>query len=312
MSDTIRMNINLPTDDQGMVGRICPDCRTFFKLRPGTGIANIGTTACPYCDYQGDPTDFTTQEQVEYATSVMAKKVVEPLLRDFQRSLKRLERSSRNSMIRFKIKSSSISLPIKYYSEPELETLVHCDNCGLAFAVYGLFARCPDCMRPNSMVMFRKSIEVVRKRLNVFHGIPEDEGELRDAILIDSISAAVSTFDSLGKRMRTEFPQMLPSHPRNLFQNLAALEDALNSTIGVGLVELIGEEDYQDLSYMFQVRHIWNHNFGEADQDFIGKTGADQTILGKRIIPTPSEVENLISIVESIGVQVRTKLGDST
>ncbi len=130
-------------------------------------------------------------------------------------------------------------------------------------------------------------------------------------LLLISISAAVSTFDSLGKRMRAEFPKVIPPQPRNVFQNLAALEDALQTALGVDLVKLIGEVDYRALRYMFQVRHIWIHNFGEADQDFLDKTGADEALLGQRIVPIHSEVEKLITIVEYIGVKVRKELGDS-
>ncbi len=311
MGDNIEMNIEIPMGKDGLVGRVCPTCEEYFKIKPGTGIPDIESTACPYCEYQGEPQEFTTQNQIDYAISVMAKEVVEPVLKDFQRSLKSLERRSRKSIIQLKVSSSSVSLPIKYFSEPELETLVECDNCGLVFSVYGIFARCPDCLRPNSMEMFLKSIGVAKKRLSILDHIPDNEEELRGAILIDSITAAVSTFDSLGKRMRAEFPEIIPSQPRNIFQNLAALEEVLRVTLGLELANLIGEEDYRELGYMFQVRHIWNHNFGEADQDFIDKTGEDESLLGQRIIPTQTRVDMLMNTVEEIGVKVRKKLGDS-
>lgn len=311
MGDNIEMNIDIPVGDDGLVGRVCPTCDEFFKIKPGTGLPDINTTACPYCEYQGDPGEFTTQEQIDYAISVMAKEVVEPVLRDFQRSLKRIERRSQNSLIKIKVRTSSMTIPIKYYSEPVLETSVECDHCGLVFSVYGIFARCPDCLRPNSMEMFRKSIEVAKKRLDIFEQIPESEEELREALLIDAISAAVSTFDSLGKRMRAEYPEIIPSQPRNIFQNITALENALQEALGLELINLIGEEDYRVLVYMFQVRHIWNHNFGEADQDFIDKTNVDENLLGQRILPAKTEVEKLMSIVEDIGIMVRKELGDN-
>ena len=46
------------------------------------------------------------------------------------------------------------------------------------------------------------------------------------------------------------------------------------------------------LTYMFQVRHIWNHNFGEADEVFIRKTGGDQFLIGQKIIPSIDEVKD--------------------
>ena len=131
-----------------------------------------------------------------------------PALRDLQRSFKDLERSSRGSLIHFKVSTSRLELPIKYYSEKDLETLVYCDNCGLQFSVYGLFAVCPDCNRPNSMSMFMKSIEVVHKRIEPINNIPSDEKDLREGLLADCVSSCVSTFDSLGKRLRLEYPDL--------------------------------------------------------------------------------------------------------
>ena len=311
MVDEIHMSINLPIDEEGMLGRQCPLCDTYFKIRLGTGIPDIETVACPYCGHQADFGEFHTPAQIEYATSIAVKRTVGPALRKLARSLKGLERSSHGSMIQFKVKSSGFNLPVKYYSETDLETNVECDSCGLQFAVYGGFAVCPDCLRPNSMKMFSKSLDAARKRLALLDNIPTEDTELNEAILIDSISAAVSTFDSLGKRLRQEFPEALPSVPRNLFQNLQALEEALRNSVGITLQTMISESDYSMLNYMFQVRHIWTHNFGEADQEFINKTNSPKSLLGERISPSRKDVEKLFGVVEEIGVNVRKELGDS-
>lgn len=311
MNDSIEMRIDIPTDDHGMVGRECPECEAYFKLKPGTGLQDIETTACPYCGHQADSSDFTTQAQIDYAISVATKKILGPEIRKLQRSFKRLERSTRGSLIQIKVSTSPISFPIKYYIEDELETAVKCDYCDLEFAIFGVFALCPDCLRPNSMSMFLKSIEVISKRLLLIENIPPEESDMRDGVIVDSISACVSTFDSLGKRLRSEYPEMLPSRPRNLFQNLNALEEALESSIGFDLENHLGAEKHGHLRYMFQVRHIWNHNFGEADEDFIEKTGSDPSLLGLKIVPDYDLVELLIEIVKQVGVDVRKKLGDS-
>ena len=83
------------------------------------------------------------------------------------------------------------------------------------------------------------------------------------------------------------------------------------NSIKFNLKHQIGDKNYSALNRMFQIRHIWIHNFGEADQDFIRKTGAPKTAQGKKIVPIRSEVEHLFDIVEQIGIDVRKKLGDS-
>jgi len=304
-------NVTLPVDDEGLLGRQCPNCDQYFKLKPGTGVQDITTTTCPYCEFQSDSNDFATDDQIEYAQSIAIKQLLEPTIRGFQKSLKKLERQSRGSLIQFKAIGTDLRFPIKYYKEKDLETAVECDNCSLIFAVYGVFASCPDCSRLNSMSMFKKSLEAVRKRLSVIENVPQSENELRQGLIADVISAGVATFDSLGKRMRKEFPEVIPPRPRNIFQNLEALSDILRDNLDLEIREYLGGDRFNQLSYMFQVRHIWIHNFGEADNDFVEKTGADQSVIGSKIVPSKAEALSFLDLVEELGIEIRSRLRHS-
>jgi len=157
--------------------------------------------------------------------------------------------------------------------------------------------------------MFKKSLEAVRKRLSVIENVPQSENELRQGLIADVISAGVATFDSLGKRMRKEFPEVIPPRPRNIFQNLEALSDILRDNLDLEIREYLGGDRFNQLSYMFQVRHIWIHNFGEADNDFVEKTGADQSVIGSKIVPSKAEVLSFLDLVEELGIEIRSRLG---
>jgi len=69
MSDQITMTITLPTDDEGMIGRECPECKEYFKVKSGTGLLNISTCTCPYCEHTDDSGDNTVQLFYELWTS---------------------------------------------------------------------------------------------------------------------------------------------------------------------------------------------------------------------------------------------------
>ncbi len=312
MGDEVMVHITLPVDDQGMIGRQCPSCDHYFKLKFGTGVQSTTTTACPYCEHKSDSSNFTTNDQTEYAKSVAVNQTLGPLLGKLQRSLKELERKSKGSLIQIKAIGTDIRFPIKYYEENDLETRVECDHCGLIFAVYGVFASCPDCSRLNSMSIFRSSLEAVRKRLSIIGNIPHSETELRQGLVADSISAGVATFDSLGKRLRKEFPEVIPSHPRNLFQNLEALSQALWDGLGFEVAKYLGGTRLNQFMYMFQVRHLWIHNFGEADKEFVQKTGCDQSIIGSKIAPSEEEVLSFLATIEQLGVEIRSRLSDAS
>lgn len=309
MSDEVTLSITLPTDEQGMIGRECPHCEKYFKVKTGTGL-DISTCICPYCEHKDDSSEFVTQAQLEYVKSFAVREVLGPALRDLQRSFKDLERKTRGSLLSFKVRTTGFDLPVKYYTEEDLETIVECDSCGLVFAIYGDFASCPDCARLTAMSMFKKSLEVSRKRLGILSKIPSQETELREALLADTVSAAVATFDSLGKRMQNEFVAILPEKPRNLFQNLDTLSRVLKQNAAIDLQALVGESEYTRVYYMFQVRHIWIHNFGEVDDDFVRKTNCDPSLIGTTIAPSQHEVEEFLTLVERFGMALRDKIKD--
>jgi hypothetical protein len=224
--------------------------------------------------------------------------------------LRALERASQRSLIQIQIKGTGFDLPLKYYSEEELETTVECESCGLVFAIYGVFASCPDCSRPITMSMFSTALEVARKRLSILGKIPVQQTDLREALLVDTLCGGVATFDSLGRRLRGEFPAVFPTTPRNLFQNLDALSRVVRESMSVEVSEFIGEDGYSKVYYMFQLRHIWNHNFGQADEGFVRKTNSDPNLIGTTIVPSAHEVEEFLTLLETLALRLRNRLSD--
>jgi len=161
----MQISVNIPTDGEGMLGRECLECKRYFKIKPGTGLPT-SYCYCPYCEYEGDSNTFWTQDQIKYAESIALNKainqLVKPSLDKFTKSLKDLERSTRDSPIKITVKvtGGDFNFPTKYYKEKELETKVICDNCGLEFSIYGVFSRCPDCKKLNAFIVYEKSLEL--------------------------------------------------------------------------------------------------------------------------------------------------------
>ncbi|MDY6896410.1 MAG: hypothetical protein SVO01_13485, partial [Thermotogota bacterium] len=162
MDMDMNIKVNLPSDEQGFIGRECSKCHKYFKVKPGTGLST-SICQCPYCGYIGDYNEFFTKDQIEYAKSIASREVIgriiEPEIRKLERGFKELERATRGGFIQIKVKTqrSAVRFPLKYYQEKEVETYVTCDNCGLEFAIYGVFANCPDCGKLNALIIFKKS-----------------------------------------------------------------------------------------------------------------------------------------------------------
>lgn len=303
MGDTIQVSVKIPLDDDGMMGRECLECRKYFKLKPGTGLPT-DHCHCPYCDYEGESNTFWTPAQLEYAKSVGLNQVfrshIKPSLDRLTDSFKDLERSSRNSLIKFTVKSSGHDhfFPIKYYREEELETKLECDSCGLVFSIYGVFARCPDCNELNTFLIFDKSIEVTEKQFEIFTK-PEIPTELRTQSLSSILSSCVSAFDGLGKELRKRKPTLYPDKPKNLFQNLYVLNEHLNNLISDK------HSNFPLLMKMFQVRHLYEHSMGVVDEDFIKKLPQYSNSIGRKFMLDETELKDFISSVKELGEIVK-------
>jgi hypothetical protein len=299
MSDKFKVSVTIPKDDDGMIGRECLECERYFKLKQGTGIPT-SHCHCPYCEYEGDADTFWTKAQLEYAKSVAINqaysKLIKPSLDNLLKSFKDLERTSRGSLIQFKVKTkgTEINFPIEYYSEEELETKLTCDGCGLEFAVYGVFSRCPDCKDLNAFSVFNKSIAVTEKQLEIF-AKPEIPSEIKEQSLSFVLTSCISTYDGLGKELRKRKPEKYPSKPKNLFQNIHLLNEKLN-----GLFEQ-KHSRFNEILKGFQVRHLYEHNLGVSDEDFAGKIPGYSQMIGRKYILRIPELKQFIVDMHELG-----------
>lgn len=300
--------VGLPTDENGLTGRKCPACGDYFKLRFGTGLP-ISTTTCPYCRHTADSSDFLTDDQREYVLSVVKRQVAAPMLQDFLHSLERMAYASQRSFIQIRVRTSPISFPLHRYRERDVETQVTCDGCGLEFAIFGVFAGCPDCGELNAWVVFEKSLTVATKRLQLAESLGPDDPEMREALLRDTLVSACAAFDGLGKALRERNPQLFPAKPPNLFQNVEALSQVLQGALGRNLADLIGADRAEFLRKMLQVRHLCEHNMGVVDAKFVARVPALAHLRGRKYPLQQGEVENLLSVLKDTAAGIRGAVG---
>lgn len=293
------VSVTIPLDENGMMGRECLECEQYFKLKPGTGL-ETDHCHCPYCDYEGNADTFWTQAQLDYAQSIAMQKaynqIVKPELDKLSNSFKQLERNSRNSLIQFKVKTTGNNyiFPINYYSESELETNLTCDHCGLEFAIYGVFSNCPDCNETNAFLIYEKSLEVIKKKLEIFSK-PEIPDDIVEISLSSILTSAISAFDGLGKELRKRKPDRYPSNPKNLFQNIFVLNEKLDNLISDK------HSDYNELIKYFQVRHLFEHNMGVVDSDCIRKVPELSHLKGRKYRLKILDLNNFLVKMSELG-----------
>jgi len=298
------VNINIQPDENGFIGRECPKCKMYFKVKPGTGLKN-NYHICPYCDYKGPNNEFFTKEQIEYAKSAAIKKVLDPIFDNFYKNLKKIETKTKGGFIQIKVTTSGNKLRIKKYQEKILETSVKCDNCGCVFSIYGVFSNCPDCGKLNVKAIFDASIEVSNSILKLSQ---QNVNKLKEELMKTALLGAVSAFDAYGKEIRKKYSSKFPSKPKNLFQNFNELDRALKKSFGKCIKDYLSPGDADFLFKMFQVRHIYEHYSGVIDDDFVKKIPQFKTQKGRKYILDKKECELFLDKIQELANKIYSEV----
>lgn len=289
-ADQFRASITLPRDEDGRLGRECPDAACSpgaFKVKPGTGITSGQTAAyCPYCRHEAEPGDFATKEQQRYAKDLVmreARRGVDGMVRDAlglgASGRKRLS----GGLISMEISLKSAPLPyVRPPREDEVRRDVICPACGLDHTVFGLATWCADCGVDIFLTHVAAELAVVRSMVGDIDRRREVLGRrvaARDLenCLEDAVSIFEATMKALARRHllasglgNAEVDARLKKIG-NTFQNIARTEEALRDQFGLGTVP---NAPWSALSAAFEKRHPITHNLGVVDRKYLDRAQA--------------------------------------
>jgi hypothetical protein len=301
-----RISVPIRKDKDGYLGRECPRCESYFKVTPGTGITTGNPPChCPYCGHAGSPDDFWTKDQIKYAKSVALNKITGAVLKD----LKNLEftRKPKGAFgIGISMKVEGRPHPIRYYHEPRLETEIVCDGCTLRYAIYGVFAYCPDCGQHNSLQILEKNLELAGKQLALAATVEEP---LATQLVADALENGVSAFDGFGREMcRVHAPKAAaPTKAEGVsFQNLAGAQKNVLALSGFDLAAILSAAEWATVCRCFQKRHLLAHRMGIVDEEYLKKTGDPQARQGRKVPIEPEEVKAMLELIRRLGSHLAT------
>ena len=298
------MMISIPTDDDGLVGRECPnqECLGYFKIKFGTGLSGEIPCHCPYCGYTNDHSKFWTPEQLKYAESVAMQQINQALSIDMKEWSRRLERETRNSFLKMKVDYKPGVHPIRYYREKELETHITCNKCTLEYAIYGIFAFCPDCGEHNSYQILQKNFELVLKELKLSNEVSDEE--LKKKLLEDALENCISAFDAFGRKVCSIFSAISnnPDKAKSLsFQSIDNTREKLTEMFQVDISTPVSDEEWDLINRYFKKRHLLAHKLGVVDEKYISITNDPEAVLNRKINISRDDVEKLIPLLDKIG-----------
>jgi hypothetical protein len=297
------ISVPITADEHGFTGRECPlpDCEGYFKIELGTGLKGQALPChCPYCGHVAGHDHFWTKEQIEYAKSIAIRRITDAVQKDL-RSLEFDHKPKGPFGIGISMKvEAGHPPPIRYYREKQLETEIVCANCTLRYAVYGVFAFCPDCGQHNSLQILDKNLEVVGKMLELATGA---EKALAERLIENALEDCVSAFDGFGREL-CRIHANKASNPvkaeKMSFQNLDGAKTSYLDLFGIDLSASVAAEDWRAIVRAFQKRHLIAHKLGVVDQDYITRSGDTRAVVGRKIGVAAEEVKVLSTIISKL------------
>ncbi len=280
------LSIKIPSDAEGFTGRECPEkvCEGYFKIKCGTGLKGSNLPChCPYCGHTAPHDNFWTKEQIEYAKSVALRKIEKAIHKD----LKKLEFEIKPPRHGFGIGLSMKVKPgrriaLKQYAEKSLETHMTCTHCTLEFAIYGVFAYCPDCREHNSLQILFKNLELLEKMVDL---AGTSEEQIASVLLQNALEDCVSSFDGFGREVaRLHSPKATNAAQASKlsFQSLRSTQKSLLSLFGLDLSSAVSPTEWTALLKGFQKRHIIAHKMGIVDEEYLRLTNDPHAVVGRK------------------------------
>jgi len=250
------MRVSIPTDEDGLVGRECPneECSPgYFKIKPGTGITKGQEKAfCPYCRTEAEPSEFITKAQKEYAIAHVKNEAINGINRMIGESL------GLGSAGKKKIGGGlfSIEMSLKparhdYIPRPfeeELRRDITCTHCSLEQAVFGLATWCADCGEDIFLTHVDREFQVIEKMLAVVEkrhlelgarvAARDIENALEDTASIFEAVLKIITRRHLAKQgiKQEEIADVLEKKIRNKYQNIKHRQDTFNEIVALNFL----------------------------------------------------------------------------
>ena len=292
------MSIPIEPDDTGLMGRECPnaECEGYFKLQFGTGLKGEGLPChCPYCGHAAPQSQFCTNDQMRHIQSVAGRLVADAAYQD----LKKLEfsipaRGSFGIGVSAKVTRSG-TIGIHRYREKALETELVCSECSLRYAIYGVFAYCPDCRKHNSYQILLKNIELIEKMLDMAQ---ESDSEISEKLTENCLEDCVSAFDGFGREIaRVHASKAVDSIQAGKlsFQNLTGTRSRILSLFRIDMKHGLSETQWEFMVRFFQMRHLIGHTMAALDEDYIRRTGDSSAVPGRKIRVSTGQVRELLA-----------------
>jgi len=271
--------VYIVTDSEMMWGAQCPRCSAYWR-------SASPSKCCVSCGLRGEPHLFLTDAHgafIEQYCSLFAQAQNAPdgeHVIDLDAVADAVE---------------SVEKPPFYYAEESQQNKFKCNACGCVVDILGNFGYCSRCgTRNDFQELETKTMVAIRDRIN--------SQEQREACVRDAVAA----FDSFVGQYVRELVRRVPLTSARMnrlqssrFHNVSQVREELNGVFDIDIFKGIDASDQQFAVMMFARRHVYEHNGGEADEQYISQSG-DTSVRPKQALRETQE-----SAHRTVGIVLR-------
>jgi hypothetical protein len=255
---------------------------------------------CPYCGQDGEDNEFTSKEDIDYATALVkhnALKDVSAMLGGITSDFNRSQR--KGGMISISMDHKPPFNPAPRAYREDLLRSISCHVCSREYGVYALALFCPDCGVPNVSTHFKREVEIIDRQVQLSRDTSEQgDKELAYRLLANAHEDVVTALETTLKTMFCYLAKKRkPEEAENLcdiqkigaaFQNLEKAEKQFKK-LDIELLAGIEQDMLTELTRCIQKRHIIGHNLALADEKYL--TVDDSASVGQNVPLLATEIE---------------------
>lgn len=296
--DVFTMQVDLPADEDGFLGRQCPQCSQVFRVDSDDyeAFPDDRELWCAYCGHHVEGSEFVTSQQRdrmmravddfgEQLIGKMLDKVFRPLSRPGPRGALTIQVSYRSKPF--------FPQPLPGINEERLVRIRHCAGCGLRYAVFGEHRYCPSCGALSADIVASDALAAEIARLDVLAGLSAEaaavarEQGVFSRIWVDTVENLVGLIESLASsvfRSAVADAEQRINGRGNVFQRLECTADLFSDAGYADLRVTLEPLIWQRLQETWAARHVFTHNDGLIDDRYLARVPGSPLHRGQRLV----------------------------
>lgn len=302
-----QLKVDIPLDDDGYFGRVCPDCGQHFRVahEDYDALPDDLRLWCVYCGHHDDHSEFVTQQQLDRALRAVGDYGVQLLGRTLDQCFGRAAQQS-SGFLTYRSEPFYPS-PLPGIDEERLIRERRCASCEVRYAIFGEHRFCPVCGQLPPLVTAIDALEAEMVRLDMLADLePTARATLREAgvldrTYVDTIENVVGIVEALADRVfRSKVPdagEVLKGKGK-IFQRLDELADLFHAETSVDVRSTVSPVAWGHLLGAWAARHVFTHCDGMVDARYCTTVPHTSLKVGQRLRITETDCRSAIANAE--------------